>query len=69
MTAALRKEAAEIADNVLLEFSENSDVRAEDQRIYRLMAQSANAPLDEDLNGGTEPRPQLQVIQGCNSAA
>jgi hypothetical protein len=69
MTAAMPKESAVLADNVLFEFAENSGVRPEDQRIYRLIALSANAPLDDFMDASAEPRPRLSVIQGGNSAA
>jgi hypothetical protein len=69
ITAAMPKEAAEIADNVLLEFAEHPSVRPEDQRIYRLMALSANDPLDNFMDESAEPRSRFEVIQGGNSGA
>jgi hypothetical protein len=65
VTAAMPKEASELADNVLFEFADNPNVRPEDRRIYRLIALSANAPYDDFLDESAErSKPRFEVITG-----
>jgi hypothetical protein len=74
LKSALPDENAEIAHEILFRFSENPEVRPEDRRIYRLIAQSASRPTEEIVAENEEfdrqqSHPQLKIINGGNNAA
>jgi hypothetical protein len=59
---AMTDESAKLAHDVLFGFADNPEIRPEDRRVYRLIAESATRPVDELEEENARPR--FEVITG-----